>query len=310
MKITPILASLLSVVVLAVIASTARADAAGQVIHLSQAVVVVPQYAPPPAGFMTGQWLGAPCQMIFQFDDGRSVQGDCATPAGLHHVFRGVYTTPDTITGSVTRIDPYGCQITVPATFHIDDQNNVDYSLPGWYGCGMNGGGAATHYPVTRALPVVGYVPNPYDAYLVNISPTDLMFMGGNTYIWVTDASGNRTQQFYGAGDHRQELMNRSGELQRAAAQNGGHLPAGQTRSNVASFAQPPHAGAPAMGGGVPHAGAAAPPGAPSFAARPTGVNGSAPAIRAPAAAAPLKPPVRPAPNPAVKPILPSEKKG
>jgi hypothetical protein len=208
-------------------------------IRLSQATVVMVPNPQPMAGFMTGEWVGAPCQMIFQIDDGAHVQGDCATPAGLHHVFRGVYTAPDRIDGTVTRIDPSGCQVTNPISFHISDQNTVDYSLPGWFGCGMNGGGAANHWPVTRAQAVAAYVPNPFDAYLVGIVPTDVVFLNGSTYVWTTDSNGNRTQQLYAQGDHRQELLNRSAQVRRTAAQNGGQLPSAAAKPNLASSVQP-----------------------------------------------------------------------
>jgi|GEM_PF-2646035 len=103
------------------------------------------------AGFMLGEWVGAPCKLIFDKDDGRNVSGDCSTPAGLHHFFQGSYSDPDTIEGTFTRVDPMGCKITVPGSFHIDGQNNADYSLAALYGCGLNGVGPASRWPIARA---------------------------------------------------------------------------------------------------------------------------------------------------------------
>jgi len=107
-------------------------------------------------GFMLGEWVGAPCKFVFDQDDGHAVGGDCSTPTGLHHVFRGSYTTTDTIVGTFERIDPNGCRITVPGTIRIDDENRVDYTLPAWRGCGLNGVGAANRFPITRASAVPG----------------------------------------------------------------------------------------------------------------------------------------------------------
>jgi hypothetical protein len=79
-----------------------------------------------------------------------TVSGDCATTAGLHHIFHGTYTATDTITGTITRVDASGCKMTSPATFHIDDQETVDYTVAPFTGCGLNRVGAANRVEIKR----------------------------------------------------------------------------------------------------------------------------------------------------------------
>lgn len=101
-----------------------------------------------------GEWLGAPCRIIVQHDDGKSFEADCFTPQGLHHPFRGTYTSPNLIEGTVTRTDPSGCQVPVPMSIHLTDANHAEYTHPGFTGCGVNNAGPASAWPITRAQPV------------------------------------------------------------------------------------------------------------------------------------------------------------
>ena len=78
---------------------------------------------------------------------------------------------------------------------------------------------------VVAPQPVVEYAPNPFDVYIANVAPADVVYLHGDTFIWAIDANGRRYQRFYGHGDHRAEVFHRRDELHRVMAHNGGRLP-------------------------------------------------------------------------------------
>ncbi|HSY27641.1 MAG TPA: hypothetical protein VK832_09080, partial [Burkholderiaceae bacterium] len=101
-----------------------------------------------------------------------------------------------------------------------------------------------------QQAPVVEYAPSPFDIYITNAAPADVVFIGGSTYIWSVDAYGHRYQRFYMRGDHRQDVFRRQEELHRVAARNGGRLPEhGESHAEAMAHEQQRMA---AAGGGHP----------------------------------------------------------
>jgi hypothetical protein len=83
--------------------------------------------------------------------------------------------------------------------------------------------------------PTVAYVASPFDPFIVNVAPADVIFFNGDTYIWAVDEHGHRYRRFYAHGDHRAEVFHRRDELHHVMERNGGHLPArGEARQDVA----------------------------------------------------------------------------
>ena len=78
---------------------------------------------------------------------------------------------------------------------------------------------------VVVAQPVVEYAPNPFDVYITNVGPADVVYLHGDTFIWGIDGNGRRYQRFYAHGDRRADVFRRRDELHRVMARNGGHLP-------------------------------------------------------------------------------------
>lgn len=60
------------------------------------------------------------------------------------------------------------------------------------------------------------------DVYISGASNADVVFVGGSTYIWVTQSDGQRHRHFYGHGDKRQEVFRRRDNLRSVTA----HFPA------------------------------------------------------------------------------------
>lgn len=86
---------------------------------------------------MTGNWTGSPdCPIVFYQDDGRTVYGDCNN-GSYNHIFRGTYSTPNSIALTITRIDPNQCQTSVTGNIQVINGNTVNYSQAGWNGCGV-----------------------------------------------------------------------------------------------------------------------------------------------------------------------------
>ena len=69
------------------------------------------------------------------------------------------------------------------------------------------------------------YQPMPTDIYVSTVVDRDVVFFGGNTYIWVVGPDGVRHRQFYTHGDHREDVFHRRDELHRVMMNHGGHLP-------------------------------------------------------------------------------------
>jgi hypothetical protein len=69
------------------------------------------------------------------------------------------------------------------------------------------------------------YQPMPNDIYISGVVDHDVVFVGGETYIWVVGPDGLRHRQFYAHGDHRADVFRRRDELHRVMANHGGHLP-------------------------------------------------------------------------------------
>jgi hypothetical protein len=78
---------------------------------------------------------------------------------------------------------------------------------------------------VIAPQPVVEYSPAPFDVYITNAQPADVIYLHGDTFIWAVDGDGRRYQRFYAHGDRRAEVFSRRDELQRVSARNGGRLP-------------------------------------------------------------------------------------
>ncbi|RQH04465.1 hypothetical protein [Paraburkholderia dinghuensis] len=76
---------------------------------------------------------------------------------------------------------------------------------------------------VVVAEPV--YVPEPHDAYISVALDSDIVFAGGNTYIWYLGHDGRRYRHFYGHGDLRGEVMHRRANLRLVMTHHDGHLP-------------------------------------------------------------------------------------
>jgi hypothetical protein len=93
-------------------------------------------------------------------------------------------------------------------------------------GCVTSGQGQLVSAP-NRAtqVTVTAYQPLPTDVYVANVVDRDVVFVGGDTYIWVVGRDGVRHRQFYAHGDHRTEVFHRREELHRVMASHGGHLP-------------------------------------------------------------------------------------
>jgi hypothetical protein len=77
--------------------------------------------------------------------------------------------------------------------------------------------------PVVVAEPV--YVPEPHDAYISVALDSDIVYTGGNTYIWYVGQDGRRHRHYYGRGDLRGDVMHRRANLRIVMAHHEGHLP-------------------------------------------------------------------------------------
>jgi hypothetical protein len=89
--------------------------------------------------------------------------------------------------------------------------------------------------PVAVAPPMAPvYEPAPYDAYISVATNGDIVFFGGNTYIWYVGHDRLRHRQFYGHGDLRAEIFHRREALKVVMAQNHGQLPHGPVAASHA----------------------------------------------------------------------------
>jgi hypothetical protein len=69
------------------------------------------------------------------------------------------------------------------------------------------------------------YEPMPTDIYVSTAVDRDVVFMNGDTFIWVVGPDGVRHRHFYAHGDHRADVFHRRDELHRVMMNHGGHLP-------------------------------------------------------------------------------------
>ncbi|MGF6440572.1 hypothetical protein [Paraburkholderia youngii] len=77
--------------------------------------------------------------------------------------------------------------------------------------------------PVAVAEPV--YVAAPHDVYISAALDSDVVYVGGFTYIWYVGQDGRRYRHLYGRGDLRGQVFHRRDELHVVMAHHGGHLP-------------------------------------------------------------------------------------
>ncbi|MGF6378286.1 hypothetical protein [Paraburkholderia atlantica] len=93
-------------------------------------------------------------------------------------------------------------------------------------GCVTSGQGQLVSAPNRPTeVTVTAYQPLPTDVYVANVVDRDVVFVGGDTYIWVVGRDGVRQRQFYAHGDRRAEVFHRREELHRVMASHDGHLP-------------------------------------------------------------------------------------
>ncbi|MPW15659.1 hypothetical protein GCT13_01705 [Paraburkholderia sp. CNPSo 3157] len=81
---------------------------------------------------------------------------------------------------------------------------------------------------VVRAPAPVGqpvYVSAPSDVYIAGVMDRDVVFIGGDTYLWVVGPDGRRHRHFYAHGDRRAEVFRRREHLRAEMARRGGHAP-------------------------------------------------------------------------------------
>jgi hypothetical protein len=61
-------------------------------------------------------------------------------------------------------------------------------------------------------------VPETNDVYISAAANSDIVFVGGSTYIWANGTDGRRHRHFYGRGDRRQEVFHRRDNLHSVTA--------------------------------------------------------------------------------------------
>jgi hypothetical protein len=93
-------------------------------------------------------------------------------------------------------------------------------------GCVTGGQGQLVSAPNRPTeVTVTAYQPLPTDVYVANVVDRDVVFVGGDTYIWVVGRDGVRHRQFYAHGDRRAQVFHRREQLHRVMASHDGHLP-------------------------------------------------------------------------------------
>ncbi|SEI67314.1 hypothetical protein [Paraburkholderia diazotrophica] len=108
--------------------------------------------------------------------------------------------------------------------------------------------------PVPVGPPV--YVSAPSDVYIAGVMDRDVVFVGGDTYLWVVGPDGRRHRHFYAHGDRRAEVFRRREHLRAEMAHRGGHAPSHAVVAHRDTHA--PHRperreGAPARHGSAEH---------------------------------------------------------
>lgn len=82
----------------------------------------------------------------------------------------------------------------------------------------------ASRPPVAvRPVVVEQVLPEPNDVYISAAANSDVVFVGGDTYIWVTGPDGRRQRHFYAHGDRRLEVFHRRANLRSVAPPRPGH---------------------------------------------------------------------------------------
>lgn len=69
------------------------------------------------------------------------------------------------------------------------------------------------------------YVSAPGDVYIAGVMDRDVVFVGGDTYLWVAGPDGRRHRHFYAHGDRRAEVFRRREHLRAEMARRGGYAP-------------------------------------------------------------------------------------
>lgn len=85
--------------------------------------------------------------------------------------------------------------------------------------------GALSPPPPPPVVVEEAYQPMPNDIYVSTVVDKDVVFAGGNTYIWVVGPDGVRRRRLYAHGDHREDVFRRRDELHKTMVSHGGHLP-------------------------------------------------------------------------------------
>lgn len=82
--------------------------------------------------------------------------------------------------------------------------------------------------PVVMSEPV--YIAAPQDQYVLSAADSDVVVLGGITYIYYQGIDGRRYRHEYGRGDLRSQIFRRREDLRVVMAHHGGHLPRSGTR--------------------------------------------------------------------------------
>lgn len=113
--------------------------------------------------------------------------------------------------------------------------------------------------PPPQVVVQQAYAPAPNDIYIAGVPDRDVVFMSGDTFIWVVGPDGRRHQHFYGHGDRRAEVFHRREHLRVVMAHHNGHLPRHAIAARRDDHRGPVHAPRPAyahQGGPARHASA------------------------------------------------------
>jgi hypothetical protein len=92
--------------------------------------------------------------------------------------------------------------------------------------------------PAPTVQPV--YVSVPSDIYIAGVIDRDVVFVGGNTYLWVVGPDGKRHRHFYAHGDRRAEVFRRREHLRAEMARHNAHMPHPHAEHSAYAH-QPPH---------------------------------------------------------------------
>jgi hypothetical protein len=116
--------------------------------------------------------------------------------------------------------------------------------------------GALAPPPPPPVVVEEAYQPMPNDIYVSAVADQDVVFIGGETYIWVVGPDGIRRRRFYAHGDHRADVFHRRDELHRVMVNHAGHLPdhAIAAHGPMGHPGEPGHPGATAQNHGAPGA--------------------------------------------------------